>query len=297
MKILVGISTDKDAAAIKEFLPIVPQDSQVTAAAVLHGHGLLDKIPSQIRVLAHWRHSLDKIERAQDSSAEELIDRFASSVGEVFPTVDMRVEQGDPFKQLISIAKKENSDLIVVARQQGEVNAAMGHIASRLVRYAPCSVLLLDPRHPVPRVCMLSTDGSAKALIAGARLNGILANGKFKVVVCSVAPSLHLDVMRTGTIGEERYDHLKKMVESHHRETSQKIINSESRRFRRPDIQVKGMIRTGDEVPTILHMIKDQKADLLVVGTQGLSAHGGFLLGSVTLELLRKTTCSVLVGR
>ena len=297
MRILAGISTDNDAAAIKELLPVFPRDSRITATVVNPDHSFLGRVLPQIRSATRWRRSLKEIGQIEENRAQGFLNRFAISIAEIFPTIDKRVERGNPAKRLISVARKERIDLMVVVRQQSDTNTTLGHVASRLVRYAPCSVLLLDPRTPVPQVCMLSTDGSAQAQIAGARLNSLLANGMFKVVVCSVVPSFRSVFMRTGTVGFDDDSRLRKEVETYQREASEKIVNREAVRFQRPDIQVSKIVKTGDEVPTILQGIKDCKIDLLAVGTKGLSAQSRFLLGSVTSRLLGKTRCSVLVGR
>jgi nucleotide-binding universal stress UspA family protein len=61
--------------------------------------------------------------------------------------------------------------------------------------------------------------------------------------------------------------------------------------------QVVTDIRRGDSAATRLRAAEDQAADLIVVGSQGHSAFGRFVLGSTSERVLRHAHCSVRVAR
>jgi nucleotide-binding universal stress UspA family protein len=297
LKTLFAIFTENDTIAIEKLLPVIPRNSEVMAVGVRPDHTLLDRFPPQVRSIAGWRHSLNEFQQIEESGVQELLDRFAVSVKGLFPSVEKRVERGDPARRLISIAREEAVNLLVLVRQENGPSTAFGHVASRLVRHAPCCVLLLDPAHPVPEVSMLLTDGSAPAKYAAMRLNSLLANGDFEVIVCSVVPTLVTEFLGKGTTIHADFDRLRNEVEAYQHAASEELVNQESARFRRPDVHVSGLVKTGDKIPTILQAIEETGADLLAVGSKGLTDQSRFLLGSVTLQLLDRTTCSILVGR
>jgi nucleotide-binding universal stress UspA family protein len=56
-------------------------------------------------------------------------------------------------------------------------------------------------------------------------------------------------------------------------------------------------VRRGDPAETILRVAEDQAADLVVVGSRGLSTVARFFLGSVAERVARHTTCPVLLVR
>lgn len=63
-----------------------------------------------------------------------------------------------------------------------------------------------------------------------------------------------------------------------------------------PDITVKGRVVVSDGVDRgILQVADEIKADIIVVGTRGLSALRGAIMGSVSHSLIEKASCPVLV--
>ena len=61
--------------------------------------------------------------------------------------------------------------------------------------------------------------------------------------------------------------------------------------------RVSSMRLVGDAVPTILQQVRDSGCQLLVVGTHGRAGISRLALGSVAEELVRRSTCPVLVAR
>ncbi len=58
---------------------------------------------------------------------------------------ELLVEIGDPHEQLIAIARRHNADLIVTAThgRSGLRHLVMGSVAEKLIRHAPCPVLVV----------------------------------------------------------------------------------------------------------------------------------------------------------
>ena len=58
---------------------------------------------------------------------------------------ELFVEIGDPFGQLMEIAKQRNIDLIVISThgRSGLEHLVMGNVAEKLIRHAPCPTLVV----------------------------------------------------------------------------------------------------------------------------------------------------------
>lgn len=64
-----------------------------------------------------------------------------------------------------------------------------------------------------------------------------------------------------------------------------------------PSWRVESEVVTGRPANELIRKAREWEADLVVVGTQGLSALGRFILGSVSQEVVKEAHCSVRVGR
>ncbi|MCX7828480.1 MAG: universal stress protein [Thermanaerothrix sp.] len=65
------------------------------------------------------------------------------------PAHKLEILFGDPAEQIIEYAKKESMDLIVLGYKGHSTleNIIVGSTASKVARYAPCSVLIYRPGH------------------------------------------------------------------------------------------------------------------------------------------------------
>ncbi|MCF8033543.1 MAG: universal stress protein [Desulfarculaceae bacterium] len=84
-------------------------------------------------------------EGLRDSSARELAALAAKADGEV--EVETRLIEGDPARELAALAKETGADLMVVGHTgvSGLAETVFGSVAQKLVRRAPCSVLVARP--------------------------------------------------------------------------------------------------------------------------------------------------------
>ncbi|HKR21894.1 MAG TPA: universal stress protein [Pyrinomonadaceae bacterium] len=64
-----------------------------------------------------------------------------------------------------------------------------------------------------------------------------------------------------------------------------------------PSWNVRGVILTGDPAAELVKKAEQTHADLIVVGSQGLSAISRLILGSVSLKVSAEARCSVRIGR
>jgi nucleotide-binding universal stress UspA family protein len=79
-------------------------------------------------------------------------------------------------------------------------------------------------------------------------------------------------------------------------EAVRKELEEELSRLRPPDpaIRVERLLKEGDAAWEILHVAREGRADLIVLGTHGRTGLGRLLMGSVAEAVLRKAPCPVL---
>lgn len=195
-------------------------------------------------------------------------------------------EQGAVAPVILQHAPKQDGLLVVGSQGRDALDRFMlGSVSTNLISYAPCPVLVVkDEAAPLRRIT-LATDGSvasAQALefvltnFQPARSTGKGERVPIHVNVIHVEPSSwNPELMGIGRRSVERS--VRKLIEA--RFTAEPVY------------------QLGKPAKVIMQVASKQHADLIVMGTKGLSAIARVLLGSVSTRVVQHATCSVLVVR
>jgi nucleotide-binding universal stress UspA family protein len=89
-------------------------------------------------------------ERAAKSHVQELAARLTESARERCCSVETEVTVGYPADELVRLAKERDAGLIVVGShgRRGLEHVLVGSVSERVMRHAPCSVLIIHHAHP-----------------------------------------------------------------------------------------------------------------------------------------------------
>jgi nucleotide-binding universal stress UspA family protein len=89
-----------------------------------------------------------RIVRATEDHSEVLLRQFSNEWVGALPKVRYRIESGEPFEAILDTADMTRADLIVLAThgRTGIKRLIIGNVAEKVVRYAPCPVLIVTPR-------------------------------------------------------------------------------------------------------------------------------------------------------
>jgi nucleotide-binding universal stress UspA family protein len=83
----------------------------------------------------------------------------------------------------------------------------------------------------------------------------------------------------------------------HLKEAAHKYLSSVKAMFRAQDLSVESVVRHGIAGAEIIKLAQDERIDLVVVGSRGMSSVKKFFLGGVSEWVLNDAPCSVLVVR
>ena len=91
-----------------------------------------------------------RMERELIADAEKRVAEFATKKGTRPVTVETRVTVGEAVWEICRMAEKEHADLIIMGShgRTGLSHVVLGSVAERVVRHAPCPVLVA--RRPEP---------------------------------------------------------------------------------------------------------------------------------------------------
>ena len=76
---------------------------------------------------------------------------------------------------------------------------------------------------------------------------------------------------------------------------AQAVLDDARRKLGSTSFTVQDELREGSESESILKVAKNREADLIVMGTRGLGAVKGFLVGSVSRKVIHYAACPVMV--
>lgn len=73
------------------------------------------------------------------------------------------------------------------------------------------------------------------------------------------------------------------------------LVTTAVRRLRESGFSTEGHVLAGDPRETLMHEARDQRADLIVMGSRGRTGFSKLMLGSVSSHIVTHAPCSVLV--
>jgi len=139
---------------------------------------------------------------------------------------------------------------------------------------------------------VVGTDGSDSSYRAVDKAAAVAADsGATLVIACAYQPASQREVDHAQD--ELGRDVAYQVVGSAPAEDT--VRTASDRAARQGAQKVETVIVVGEPVPTLTHLVRERKADLLVVGNRGLNTLAGRILGSVPSEVARKSGVDVLI--
>ena len=306
--------TSQAPIAIKSIL--VPLDfSRVAMQALDYATQLAEQFGAQI----HLMHVQMSDETLAEPGAGHLMRECAESVAflrgklgaiqpdrpPLFWPDNCHIRMGRPYEEICELARELNVDLVVLASRgkSGLKRMFLGSTAERVVRFAPCPVLvvrqrkrrggyplgLLRTKNKFPIRKILAPVDFSPCSMAGALYAAFLAR-TLKANLCLFhnvqlpAPAV-IEGMPADLLGKGDDDLTQARLD----------IEGLAKLDFFADVNYATEIRTGNVVEQICAETRRPDVDLTVISTHGRTGFNRMVLGSVAEQVVRYAECPVLV--
>jgi nucleotide-binding universal stress UspA family protein len=211
---------------------------------------------------------------------------------------------GFPTEKFLKYAEEQKPDLIIIGAKglRATVGILVGGVAQQVVEYAPCPVLIVRAPYDGLRGVMLVTDGSVSSQQAAQFLGKLPLPTGANLWVMHVLPPLSLSMMTVMTpmgnvpiaFQDSEEDIARRAKEE---KEGQALMDSTLKALQGMGKPAAAILKRGDAATEIMAVVKEQKMDLLITGSRGLTPIRGWMMGSVSRKLVHYSGCSVLVVR
>ena len=236
-------------------------------------------------------------ERERETAAQH-VRTAAGLLGAAGFSTTETVRDGHPAETILSQAAATGTDLIVLGTRglSGLRRVVVGSVSGKVARYAHTPVLVARTAGPI-RTIVLAYDASPDADRALDLVSRLPLTGKPQVIVCSaydvikplgsgLAPTMVAQVRRA------YHDSLRWAHEA-----AETMAAGARQRLVEQGISAVHRTVRGRPHEQLAIVARESAADLIVVGSRGLSAVQQFLLGSTSAALVLHPPTSVLVAR
>ncbi len=292
MKIVLGVD---DAARAKDTADLL-QALRFQSASIDVVHVLDGRSESYYPVDRHRPDLIARYMRMQEDNANELLaGTWKELQGRDFVEVTSNVLMGYLSNKLLDYCAQTSADVLAVASSdKGPVEGILiGSVTRKAVIAAPCSVLVskrrVEPRRPLKVV--LATDHSPYANKCIDTFVRWAPRGIGRVTVATVFPEQLVKAM-TSVVENFKAD-VSDWVRAELERTNLEVIE----RLSGLGAECKSRVESGFVVETLERVMKEEDADLMVLGAQGHGFVERMTLGSVSLDQAVKKPYSVLIVR
>lgn len=140
---------------------------------------------------------------------------------------------------------------------------------------------------------VVGTDGSDTAAIAVAKAADLAGRLGAGLLIVTAFP----DALTTKLGTQAHNMPAPRDWRTDHRAEAEEILGRAVESLGRTDVKVETVAQPGDPAEAIIKLAEQRGADLVVVGSKGMTGVGRFLLGSVPSKVSQHAPCSVLIVR
>jgi nucleotide-binding universal stress UspA family protein len=238
------------------------------------------------------------LEKAVNETCAQLKDSGLQAEAKLLP--------GSPAEKVLEYTEEHCPDLTVVGAQglRATLGILLGGTAQQVVEYAGCPVLVVRAPYKALRHILLVTDGSESSRQAAQYLASLPLPGSARLQVMHILPPPPMrtflpdapygDLLTTAseTLSEAEAD-----LRAKEEAEGQALVDRTVKSMLSAGLVARGVLRRGDAATEITQYVKQEKIDLIVTGSRGISHVRSWLLGSLTRKLVHYSGCSVLVVR
>lgn len=307
MNVLLTVDDSPDSKAAAQFLRRI----QFPAKSVLY---LLHVNPLDewLRLGTSGRslRMLKQIDRLRAEAATKM-QNVLRKMEETFLNSDLAihslVRDGTPGEEILRTIKEHHIDLVVLGtRGLSKVSGFfLGSVSEWVLNEAPCSVLIVrgktrSPKSTKGMPILIATDGSPDAQEGVEFVKHIgFPPSTVLTILHIVRKKVHQTAQLLSTNRTEHAEFTKlaeDLLQARGREGT-KLLETTRKTLKRPGLKIVENLAFGHEAQEIIKASKRVRADLVVMGSRGVTGLRRMLLGSVSHKIVRYAPCSVLIVR
>lgn len=300
MKILFAVDGSRYSDVATGFIQVLNMGPE---AAVT----ILTVIPEHVFLGGHTLVSLPggsgrletQVRQAQEEKASELLSRPSGSLAASGLKVETLVRRGSPADEIVKACRNIQADLVVVGFK-GMSDAPeflLGGVAQKVIKYAPCSVLVVKRETKAVNRVLVPLDGSKYSGGVVRFLLGMPLPHHAEVLLMTVVQSFAAALVRTYTLDRERDQQIIAELQKAEEEAAERLMMAAESEFHKARYRVLTTVTRGDPSREILREAARRDVDLIALGAKGLTGVRSFLLGSVAQRVARYARSTALVVR
>lgn len=199
-------------------------------------------------------------------------------------TCETIMVEGEPKNELPALAEKHDVDLIVMGshERRGLDRVALGSVSNAVKDRTDASVLIARNAPPLDRV-LLAVDGSEHSRHAAATLVGLMDEPSVQAHV------VHVHAWPFAGFSARGREKMEK--------AAPRLKGEAGKEFRDEETNIRYRQLYGRPAQRIVDEARQEKAGLIVMGARGVSPLKGFILGSVSNQVVQDAHTSVLLVR
>jgi len=296
MRVLLAYDGSSGAEAARDLAAHLswPEGTAITVVAALERGPALFGAPD----FALTPQNADEAEAVLLADLQEMLHAAAAPLRAVARQIETRVIRGRPASALLDEALALLPDLIIVgSRGHGPLaTVLLGSVSTEVVDHAPCPVLVA--RGPSVHRAVIGVDGSESAQRCVDTLARwpIFAGLPARVVTVAEPPP-----MWSGSMGPALYPAWSQVPDEDNDDDRRQQLTDVGTRacgqLARGGLRPTSEVRIGDAAQQLIAAATEDDADLIVVGTRGLTTLSRLVIGSVARKVLLHAPTSVLVIR
>jgi len=240
-----------------------------------------------------------QMQKAEEEKALELLRKLSRSLAAPGREIETMVRRGSPADEIIKTCRDMSADLVLVGFKgtSDSPEFLLGSVAHKVVRYAPCSVLVAKGKIEAVKRVLVPLDGSRHSDQTVQFLLRMPLPSRVEVLVMVVLQSFAATFVKAYTLDAERDREIVAELQGSEEEAAGRVLTEAENQLRTGGYRVTTILCRGDPSREILREAGQRNVDLIALGAKGLTGVRGFLLGSVAQRVARYAKSSVLIVR
>lgn len=196
------------------------------------------------------------------------------------------LEEGEAHERIVDLADAENCDLIIMGRRglRPVERMLVGRVTARVIGHSQRDVLVVPNGTAVGwKTIVTATDGSKFSSVAAERAIAFAKSygGEMKVLSVVDVPT-------------EFYAEAPQAVEDLVRK-AKRFVADVKEQAEQSGVRTETFVGESEAYEAVIHLAREKKADMIVIGSHGRTGLRRLLMGSVAEKVIGFATCPVLV--